>query len=79
MKYIISSNISPCNLEHSFHIFWIFFRNKLQAEKFRQYMLTNIVEVLYHYSALHESPMAKMISDSIPDCPISLKISEGLD
>lgn len=66
----------PKFAEHTSHLFYLRFLNKLQRDRFISHMKANGIYTPFHYQALHETPFAKKFSPNY--CPNSSIVSETL-
>ncbi len=71
-KFEIYNVLDP-KIKQSFHLFILIFNSEKEADKFRKYLIKNLIYASFHYVPLHISSFSKKIS-SKTKLPITEKI-----
>jgi TDP-4-keto-6-deoxy-D-glucose transaminase len=68
----------PDGAEHPAHLFWMWMPNAASRAAFISHMRGAGVHAVFHYQALHASPMGLQIGYAPDMCPVALRGSEEL-
>ena len=75
-KHGVATPQYPIHVEHTSHLFFLRFNNKLHRDAFIAHMGQKGIATPFHYQALHQAPFAQQFK---PDaCPNSALASDGL-
>lgn len=68
----------PSQCEQSYHMFYLIMPDLNYRNAFIDYLRSENIDAVFHYSSLHRSAMGKRLSKQHFDCPVADRISETL-